>query len=123
MDPQFDHVIPVLRMFSVDKAKEFYIGFLGMTVDSEHRFDDAAPLYMQVSRGRLVLHLSEHHGDGCPGACIIVHVDGLDDFHREITAKGYRYMRPGIEDMPWGTREMGVVDPFNNRIRFTDAPK
>lgn len=44
--------------------------YLGCTVDWEHRFDDLAPLYMQVSRGSLVLHLSEHYGDGTPGAVV-----------------------------------------------------
>lgn len=35
-------VIPLLRIFSVEKAKEFYVGFLGFTIDWEHRFDDNA---------------------------------------------------------------------------------
>jgi uncharacterized glyoxalase superfamily protein PhnB len=46
----------------------------------------------------------------------------LEDFHRAITAKGYRFMRPGIERTPWGSRHMEVVDPFNNRLRF-DEPR
>jgi catechol 2,3-dioxygenase-like lactoylglutathione lyase family enzyme len=123
MNPQFDQVIPILRMFSVDKAKEFYVGFLGMNVDWEHRFDEAAPLYMQVSRGNLVLHLSEHHGDGSPGANVFVRMTGLDDYHREITAKGYRYMRPGIEPAGWDehTRVMGVIDPSGNHLQFIES--
>ncbi len=32
-----------------------------------------------------------------------------------ITAKGYRYLRPGIEPRDWGN-EMTVIDPFGNRI-------
>jgi catechol 2,3-dioxygenase-like lactoylglutathione lyase family enzyme len=43
--------IPILRIFSVAKAKEFYVDFLGFQVDWEHRFEDVAPVYMQVSRG------------------------------------------------------------------------
>lgn len=39
-------VIPVLRIFSVEKAREFYIDFLGFTLDWENRFEEAAPLYM-----------------------------------------------------------------------------
>src|SRR6185295_19052023 len=31
------------------------------------RFEPDLPLYMQVSRDRCVLHLSEHHGDCSPG--------------------------------------------------------
>jgi len=113
--------IPIFRIFDVEKAREFYVGFLGFTVDWEHRFDERAPLYMQVSRDGLVLHLSEHHGDACPGSTIFVGLHDLDGFHRDITAKGYGYMRPGIELMPWDARIMEVIDPFGNRIRFGEA--
>ena len=116
--------IPILRIFDVVKTREFYVGFLGFTVDWEHRFDDRAPIYMQVSRGRLVLHLSEHHGDACPGSTVFVRLTGLDAYHREITAKGYAYMRPGIEQAPWSARVMEVIDPFGNRLRFNeDMPR
>jgi catechol 2,3-dioxygenase-like lactoylglutathione lyase family enzyme len=106
-------------IFSVEKAREFYLGFLGFAVDWEHRFEPTAPLYMQVSRGEFLLHLSEHYGDGCPGAVIFLRMTGLEEFHRELTAKGYRYMRPGIEQRDWG-RELTVTDPFGNRIRFSE---
>ena len=112
--------IPVLRIFDVDRAREFYMGFLGFTVDWEHRFEPGAPLYMQISRGDLRLHLSEHHGDGCPGAVVFVRLTGLDGYHREIMAKGYRYLRPGIETAPWHARVMQVTDPFGNRLRFSE---
>ena len=55
---------------------------------------------MQVSGGNLVLHLSEHHGDGSPGANIRVEMIGVEDLHREIAAKNYRYIRPGLELTP-----------------------
>jgi len=55
--------IPILRIFDEAKAREFYVDFLGFTVDWEHRFNDDAPLYMQVSRDGCVLHFSEHYGD------------------------------------------------------------
>ena len=112
--------IPIFRIFDVTKAREFYVGFLGFRVDWEHRFDETAPLYMQVSRDGLVLHLSEHHGDACPGSTVIVQTTGLDEYHREITAKGYRFMRPGIELAPWNARVMEVTDPFGNRLRFNE---
>src|SRR5262245_29651448 len=98
----FTSTIPILRVFDVPKAKEFYVGFLGFTVDWEHTFDDNSPVYMQVSRGNLVLHLSEHYGDACPGSNVYVSMTGLVDFHREISAKNYKYLRPGIERAPWG---------------------
>jgi len=112
--------IPILRIFSVEKAKEFYVSFMGFHIDWEHRFDESAPLYMQVSRGDLSLHLSEHHGDGSPGSTVFVRMRGLEAFHREITSKGYRYLRPGIERAPWNANVMEVIDPFGNRIRFNE---
>ncbi len=59
--------VPILRMFDEAKAKEFYVGFLGFIIDWEHRFEEGAPLYMQVSKDAFVLHLSEHYGDSSPG--------------------------------------------------------
>lgn len=120
MSVRLSTAVPILRIFSVEKAKEFYIDFLGFRVVFEHRFDPEAPLYLAVERGSLTLHLSEHHGDACPGAAVIVPVEGLDALHREVSARRYGFMRPGIEPTPWGTREMTVTDPFGNRIRFSE---
>jgi hypothetical protein len=39
MAAAFQKTIPRLRIFGVEKAKEFYVGFLGFAVDWEHRFD------------------------------------------------------------------------------------
>jgi hypothetical protein len=27
-------------------------------------------------------------------------------------------MRPGLQQQEWGMTELGVIDPFNNRITF-----
>jgi len=123
MSLQALQTIPILRIFSIEKAREFYVGFLGFTVDWEHRFDPAAPIYMQVSRAGCVLHLSEHHGDCCPGSTVFVRVAGLDEFHREITSKNYGYLRPGVERTFHDSKCMEVIDPFGNRIRFDEALK
>jgi len=120
MTISFDQVIPVLRIFDIAKADEFYLDFLGFSVDWDHRFDDNAPLYRQISRNGLVLHLSEHHGDGSPGARLRVMMRGVAEFQQQLSAKAYRYMRPGLETMPWGTLETGVIDPFGNLIRFCE---
>lgn len=85
-EPTF-RTVPILRIFNVAKAKEFYVDFLGLQVDWAHRFEPGAPVDMQVSRGDLVPHLSEHHGECSPGGCVCVKTTGLEDFHREITAK------------------------------------
>jgi hypothetical protein len=39
----------------------------------------------------------------------------------ELLRRDYRHARPVIEDMPWGTRDMTIADPFGNRLTFTSA--
>jgi hypothetical protein len=118
---RFEQAVPIVRIFDVAKAHEFYLGFLGFKVDWEHRFHPDAPLYTQVSRGGLRLHLSEHAGDATPGGNMCVYMKGIRAFQAELIAKNYRYMRPGLERQEWGL-EVQVIDPFNNRIRFMEQP-
>lgn len=117
---QVAQTIPILRIFDVAKALEFYRDFLGFTVDWQHRFEENFPVYMQVSRGGCTLHLSEHHGDCCPGASVFVWMTGLEAFHREISDKKYKYLRPTIEETFYGAMCMATIDPFGNRIRFNE---
>ena len=115
----FEQAVPIVRIFDVAKAHEFYLGFLGFSVDWEHRYGDNFPLYTQVSRGGLRLHLSEHAGDATPGGNMVVYMKGIRAFQKELIGKDYPYMRPGLEDE--GTRlEVTVTDPFQNRIRFME---
>lgn len=111
-------VIPIFRSFDEERAREFYCGYLGFKVDFEHRFEPNTPLYMQVSRDGVALHLSEHHGDATPGGTVRIEVADVDALHAEFAAKQYKYARPGVDDQPWGYREMSVKDPFGNRVTF-----
>jgi hypothetical protein len=116
----FQKTIPVLRIFSVEKAKEFCVDYPGFSVDWEHHFEENTPAYLQVSRGWLTQHLSEHHGDACPGSTIFVWVTGIEEFHREIAGRNYRYLRPGLETTFYDAKCVQVIDPFGNRIRFNE---
>ena len=115
---RFTGVVPVLRTFDTDEATGFYVGYLGMTVDWEHRFEPHLPLYRQVSRGDLVLHLTEHEGDSTPGAVVYIYMTGIRDLHAELRS------RPSVgRDVPRlatadGRTELSVGDPFGNRLRF-----
>jgi ribosomal-protein-alanine N-acetyltransferase len=117
----FDKVIPILRIFDIAKAREFYVDYAGFTVDWEHRFDPDLPLYMQVSRDRLVLHLSEHFGDGTPGTTVYVETRGVVELHAELHAKDYGYLRPGLETDEIGTC-LTLLDPFGNTLRLNEPP-
>lgn len=117
----FGKTTPILRIFDEGKAKEFYVDFLGFKVDWEHRFEEGLPLYMQISKDGCVIHLSEHFGDGIPGAAMRIETNELAVFQQQLLAKQYKFARPEIERMPWGSADMSVGDPFGNRLTFTDA--
>ena len=120
MVARFTTVTPILRMFDIRKAREFYLDFLGFKVEFEHRFEPDLPLYMGLSLGAAKLHLSEHHGDSAPGARVMIETAGLAEYHAGLLAKHYGYARPGLERQPWGATTMTVTDPFYNWLVFSE---
>ncbi|WP_136475623.1 glyoxalase superfamily protein [Pseudomonas sp. DG56-2] len=116
----FDKAIPILRMFDETKAREFYLDFLGFSVEFEHRFEADLPLYLGLNRDGLQLHLSEHHGDASPGTTIFVPMHNIELLRDELLTKRYGYGRPDIVEQGWG-KLLEVYDPFGNRIRFCES--
>ena len=119
----FTKTIPLLRILDEAKAKEFYIDFLGFKIDWGNRASGA--LFMQVSLDECVLHLSEHSGDACPGAAVKLHTDKIEEYVEQLVAKKYppgvAEQDPGVAEQPWGSLDMVLVDPFGNRLIFTNA--
>jgi hypothetical protein len=116
--PQFGATISVLRIFDQDKAREFYLDFLGFTKDWEHRFGENFPIYMQVSKGTCVIHLTEHHGDACPGGAVRIGCTDVKQFSEILRGKDYKYAKPGCRETEWKTIEMSIKDPFGNTLTF-----
>jgi catechol 2,3-dioxygenase-like lactoylglutathione lyase family enzyme len=115
-----EKTIPVLRIFDYDKSVEFYVGWLGFEIVWEHHFEEHTPVYMEISKDDLTLHLSEHHGDGTPGSRVFVWCTGLKSYHQQLTDKKYKYNRPGLEETFYGAFCMNVIDPFGNIILFNE---
>jgi ribosomal-protein-alanine N-acetyltransferase len=114
---EFGPTVPILRMFDIAVTKRFYVDYLGCTVDWEDG-EAGGPLYMQVSRGALVLHLSSHHDDGTPGSAVLIETRGVGELHAELRSRGYPFLNPGLEPGPGGGLEMQLIDPASNRLRF-----
>ena len=115
---------PILRILDEAQAKSFYVDFLGFHIDWEHRFGEGYPLYLQVSQGGCVLHLSAHAGDCSTGAAMRIETDTLDSLQQRLaasTAPTAPHPRPAIQDMPGGRRDLSVIDPFGNRLTFTNS--
>lgn len=116
-------VVPIFRIFDYKKTIEFYVDWLGFKVDWEHTFGENSPIYMQVSRDGIVLHLSEHHGDCTPGSKAYITIENVRAYHKELCGKDYKYNKPGLEMAPWNAPCMEVVDPFSNKLLITEEGK
>ena len=114
-------VRPVLRIFDNQLAKKFYIDWLAFRLNWEYRPEDEGPSIMEVSRGNAVLQLSEHYGDGSPATKLFIEVDDVDALSRELHERPNAYMKPGVEATDWEARILAVLDPFGNRLVFSQA--
>jgi hypothetical protein len=69
--------------------------------------------------------LSEHSGDASPGAAVKLHTDNIEEYVAQLVAKKYppgvAEQDPGVARQPWGSLDMVLVDPFGNRLIFTNA--
>ena len=115
------HATPRLRSFDEPKTREFYIDFLGFKSTYEHRFGENFPLYMELQRDDCIIILSEHHGDGCPGGSLLITVEDIKAFRDELIKKDYKYAKPEICETEWNSDEMGISDPFGNRLTFQES--
>lgn len=120
--PEIGAPVPVLRIQDERRAREFYLDYLGFVIEWEHRFEPELPLYARLRRAQMVIDLSEHHGDGTPGSVVWVPVGDVAALRRELAAKTYTRLRPGIDKHAPGGPTMDLTDPFSNTLRFCQTP-
>jgi uncharacterized glyoxalase superfamily protein PhnB len=111
--------IPTFRVLDVEEAKKFYLDSLGFTSDWEHRFGPDQPVYMQVSKNGLVLHLSDNPRFQT-GSVVYVHTSGIDGLYEELSSSKTEFDVPAVTQTPWGTKQMEIEDPFGNWLRFNE---
>ena len=76
---------------------------------------------MQLAREGQTIFLSGHAGDGEVGGAVFFVVPDVDAVYRALPDAIAMHFSPP-DDMPWGTREMTLVDPDGNRLRFATYP-
>ncbi|NBB76750.1 MAG: VOC family protein [Bacteroidetes bacterium] len=109
--------IPTLRILDYWQALDFYLDMLGFKMDWEHRFGEDEPVYMQISKNCMKLHLTEHERFQT-GAIIYVETHGLKSFHKELLKRNPEQTPKEIMKTDWGTWQVEVEDPFGNLLRF-----
>jgi catechol 2,3-dioxygenase-like lactoylglutathione lyase family enzyme len=116
-------IIPILRIFDVAKAKEFYIDWLGFTIGFEHQFEPNAPYYFGIYKDDIELHLSEHYGDGTPGSNVFIVCNEIEKYFAELQSRPYKYYRPNIINTFYNTKSIIIQDPFGNKLSFNEYLK
>ena len=84
------HAVPILPIGSYADAVAYYVDGLGFGINWENRPYPQSPLYMEIERDGLYLHLSEHAGDMVKVACH-AYIDNLP-----ILVEEWRARRPGL---------------------------
>jgi len=111
-------VIPALRITNYERAKAFYVGKLGFTLEWEHRFEPTFPVFMSISRDGMRLYLTEHTGDCEVGGLVHFLIPSVDLWHREFRERGVQATDPPNNDL--GFRNMTITDPDGNQLRFME---
>ncbi|HEX6168153.1 MAG TPA: glyoxalase superfamily protein [Chitinophagaceae bacterium] len=115
--------IPILRMFDVAKAKEFYFEWLGFKIEFEHQFEENTPYYIGITKDDIQLHLSEHYGDATPGSKVFIVCNEIEKYFAELQSRPYKYYRPCLEKTFYAALEFSVQDPFGNKLSFNQYLK
>ena len=112
--------IPTFRMLDYETAMDFYIQGLGFNIDWEHRFGPSEPVYMQISRNGLTLHLSENKRFET-GVVVFVECKELNEFYADLSSRKTKieFIKP--ERTNWQTIQMEIEDPFGNLLRFNET--
>lgn len=112
--------IPTLRILDYTRAIDFYIDELGFNIDWEHRFGPEEPVYMQISRNGLTIHLSENSRFET-GVIVFVDCKELNKFYLDLNKKKNKIQLSKPAKTNWQTKQMEIEDPFGNLLRFNET--
>lgn len=111
MKPEIKSTIPVLASLNLQETIDFYAGKLGFRKMALH--DN----YAIVARDGAEIHFwlcNERHI--AENTSCYVRVSGTDSLHQEFKASGLELKAP--EAQPWGMKELYVIDPHGNLLKF-----
>lgn len=117
-DVSLQSPVPVLTIASAVEARKFYVEFLDFAVDWGWHENSQRPLYAQVSRSSVTLHLSEHRSENGTTE-LFIRATGLDALKEELSRRAHRYTLR-VHRTPDDRREIRITDPFGNLLRFSE---
>ncbi|MBX9572065.1 MAG: VOC family protein [Candidatus Obscuribacterales bacterium] len=103
--------IPVLASLELKETADYYSRFLGFTVEV------IGDTYAIATRGDIEIHFwlcAERHI--AENTSCYVRLKDVDAMWRQFVEAGLKIEAPS--DRPWGMRELYVIDPHGNLIKF-----
>ena len=121
MTVAFQKTIPILRIFSVEKAKEFYVDYLGFTVAWRAANDGGGENCMLLAgAANLLLSTGSHLGDKPQfTGTLYFHMSGVQEFFERVRHKA-EVVWP-LEAMDYGQKEFGIHDGDGYTLAFAEA--
>ena len=116
-DVQLRSTIPTFRVRDARAAEAFYSEKLGFRTTWAHDPGDGYPVFLEIMRDNVALHLSEHQGDGPEGVSIYVNVADARALSDEFLASGATLAEP-LSEAEWGEMVFSLTDPDGNTLRF-----
>jgi uncharacterized glyoxalase superfamily protein PhnB len=110
----FHNAVPILNVKNVPASIDYYVDKLGFA----KLWDWGEPAtFACVKRGMVQIFLCQG-GQGNPGTWMSIFVDDVDELHEQYKKTG-AFIRQAPVNMPWGTREMNVMDLDGHRLRMS----
>jgi len=110
--------IPILKVSDIRASEAFYCSVLGFQKRGEYLATPDGPAYMTLSRGGAILHLSSFPGDSSYGSAVYFDVDDVDSLYETFKESGLKEADLEPTDQSWNRREIYVLDPDRNCLRF-----
>ena len=108
-----ERATPILPAEDLASAKAFYVTGLGFRVTFEASEDGRSGI-LGIERGTIQMTLDSPMDGHGRNACVALHVDDVDAYYREWSAK-VETLRPP-KDEEWGARTFDLLDPSGNTI-------
>ena len=81
-----EELVPIFYAKDARESARWYAR-LGFSIEGEHRFAEAMPLYLFLRRGSIALHLSEHKNDAWPNSLAYFYVRDIDAIATEFNTQ------------------------------------
>lgn len=116
-------VTPVFQITNYPQAVAFYIDWLGFNIDWEDGPAADGGRYLQVSRGSIVLHLTNALHESGTGSRAIAEFTGLLAFHHLLGQKQSAFPMPELQKTTWHDKvmQLELMDPAGNCLVLAEV--